>query len=115
MDENKFVELIKNDDFIDNLLGCSSREEMRKIFENYNQTVSEEELDYFVETIEKALQAANSICSDDSMETVAGGTDIVGQRVEANKEFNLIEDAVFRRALPNVHPQEIKLGTAISE
>lgn len=90
MDENKFSDLIKNDDFIDGLLGCSSREEMRKIFEKYNQTVSEEELDYFVETVEKALQTANTTCSDESMEIVAGGTN-----------FNAVEDAFCRKALFN--------------
>ena len=97
MDENKFTELVKNDEFIDSLLGCSSREEMRKVFENYNQTVSEYDLDYFVETVEKALQTANSICSDESMETVAGGTN-----------FNTVEDAFCRKAIFNAHKQSFK-------
>ena len=95
MDENKFVDLIKNDDFIDSLLRCSSREEMRRVFADYSQTVSEEELDYFVETIEKALQTANSICSDDSMEIVAGGT-----------SYNAIEDAFCRKAIFNTQQQQ---------
>ena len=95
MDENKFVELIKNDNFIGGLLGCSSREEMRKIFESYNHAVSEEELDYFIETIEKALQTANSVCSDDTMGVIAGGTN-----------FNAIEDAFCRKAVFNIHPQK---------
>lgn len=109
MDENKFAELIKNDDFIDGLLGCSSREEMRKIFESYNQTVSEDELDYFVETIEKALQTANSLCSDESMEAVAGGTDISridGIDIEANQKYNPIDHAVLQRAAFKVHQDE---------
>ena len=95
MDENKFAELVKNDDFVESLLGCSSREEMRKIFESYNQTVSEEELDYFVETVEKALQTANTVCDDDSMEIVAGGTN-----------FNAIEHAFCRKAIFNAKPEE---------
>ncbi len=108
MDENKFTELVKNDEFIDSLLGCSSREEMRKVFENYNQTVSEDELDYFVETIEKALQTANSICNDDSIETVAGGASITGGEVEGNDTFNAVEDAFCRRAIFGDRKQQFK-------
>ncbi|MDO4199362.1 MAG: hypothetical protein Q4D57_01185 [Clostridia bacterium] len=108
MDENKFAQLIKNDEFIDGLLGCSSREEMRQIFENYGQTVSEEELDYFVETVEKALQTANSICSDESMEIVAGGQKIDGGDVEAEQHFDPIEDAFCRKAIFNAHNESFK-------
>lgn len=108
MDENKFAELIKNDSFIDGLLGCSSREEMRTIFENYNQTVSEEELDYFVETVEKALQTANSIDNDESMEIVAGGATVDGGEITANDTYNPIDHAVLQRAIFNAHQQPFK-------
>ena len=103
MDENKFAELIKNDNFIDELLACSSREEMRAIFENYNQTVSEEELDYFIETVEKALQAANSVCSDKFMEFVAGG-----ENITADDKYNPIDYAVLKRAIFNSRHQQFK-------
>ncbi len=108
MDENKFTELIKNDNFIDELLACSSREEMRAIFENYNQTVSEEELDYFIETVEKALQAANSVCSDKFMEFVAGGTNLSGENITAADKYNPIDYAVLKRAIFNSHHNQFK-------
>lgn len=103
MDENKFTELIKNDNFIDELLGCSSREEMHAIFENYSQTVSEEEIDYFIETVEKSLQAANSVCSDKFMEFVAGG-----ENITADDKYNPIDHAVLKKAIFNSHHYQFK-------
>ena len=75
MDENKLLNLINDDGFIEEILDCSSREEIKNIFENNGKSISEEEIDYLIESIEKASQTANTICSDKSMDIVAGGTD----------------------------------------
>lgn len=88
MDENKLFELVKNDAFLDQLLDSSSREEMRQILESTGQNISEEELDYLITTIEKAIQTSSDVCSDESMDIVAGGTD-----------YHPVEDHILRRTM----------------
>ena len=88
MDENKLFELVSDDNFIKEILDCSSRNEIRQLFETKGKTISEEELDYLVATIEKALQTANTVCSDQSMDIVAGGT-----------SFDALEDSLTRKLL----------------
>lgn len=88
MDEKKLLELVNDDDFIEEILDCSSRTEMRQIFEHHGKNISEEELDYLIATIEKASQTAIDVCGDKSMDIVAGGT-----------SFNALEDSLTRRLM----------------
>lgn len=89
MDEKKLSDILKDEDFIEEIFTTATPQEVKELFQEKGLNLSNEETEKIIEIFEKNIENADNL-SDDQLQNICGGT---SEKIDINLENFLIQDS----------------------
>lgn len=84
MDKHQIMEVMRDEDFVNEILDMQTTEEVKEAFEKKGIEISLEEFDIISQIINKMVDRNTTELSDDDLEEISGGTFVSGGRSAFN-------------------------------
>lgn len=84
MDKHQIMEVMRDEDFVNEILDMQTTEEVKEAFEKKGIEISLEEFDIISQIISKMVDKNTTELSDDDLEEVSGGTFVSGGKSAFN-------------------------------
>ncbi|MBR0423074.1 MAG: hypothetical protein IJJ04_00295 [Clostridia bacterium] len=94
MDEKKLLDILKDEDFIEEVFTTATPQEIKELFQKKGLNLSDKEIEKVIEFFEKNIEDAESL-SNEELQSISGGTSVRINNLEniLLKNINVLENA----------------------
>lgn len=94
MDEKKLLDILKDEDFIEEVFTTATPQEIKELFQKKGLNLSDQEIEKVIEFFEKNIEDAESL-SNEELQSISGGTSVRINNLEniLLKNINVLENA----------------------